>query len=487
MSNRDRRWLWSSLTRQPATSRHRIRRHVENRRFSCEPLERRHLLAATLWVDPFVTPSGNIFSTISAAVAAAHNGDTIKVEAGHTYNETVAVNKSLTLIGGQVRVAGEPTGASIISPTGFLPTGFDVTNGNVTIKNFTIQSAFVGINIEKVAPVNIAGNNFSGDAIGVVANSPAAGIAKTTVSGSQFAGYIDGIVATATARNVTISGNQFAAGSPTSTDRAAISVSGTSQSSNVQIVNNHLNGADTILIVDATKCKVDGNTILNPPSSARDAIRFGGAVTASEINGNVLVNTNSSPTIGITLFQIDFPNTDGNSGNILSGNSITGFAEGIAPTAGNHNTISGNTVAYSQSDGISVTEDSDTLSSNTVIQNQGRGIGVLGNSSKISSNTARDNLKGGISLEGSGSVSGNTANDNTRFGIQLFSSAADTVSGNIANFNSGDGIQVSFASKIQLSHNTANNNTANGFTLLFPRKTRSAQTPPKGTNRTASL
>src|SRR5262245_22848987 len=83
-------------------------------RLHFEALETRDMLAATLFVDPSVAPSGSIFAKINDAIAAAHLGDTIKVVGG-TYTENVVVDKTLTLVGGQVRVPGQ-SGASIVTP-----------------------------------------------------------------------------------------------------------------------------------------------------------------------------------------------------------------------------------------------------------------------------------------------------------------------------------------------------------------------------------
>src|SRR5262245_48029073 len=109
------------------------------RRLRLERLEDRRVLA-TLWVDPSVAPTPTILSSISAAVAAAHSGNTSNVVGG-TYQEQVDVTKSLTLIGGQVRVAGQ-SGASIIAPSDPVTSmyGFKLDANKVKVKNFTIQN-----------------------------------------------------------------------------------------------------------------------------------------------------------------------------------------------------------------------------------------------------------------------------------------------------------------------------------------------------------
>src|SRR5215510_2894767 len=138
MSRRSIHSLWNLLFGQRSFSCPKARRQFLGRnRVHFEALEDRRVLA-TLFVDPNVPASGNIFSKINDAVAAAHSGDTIKVVAG-TYNESIDVNKSLTLIGGQIRAAGEPTGRSIVAAVGADPFGFALDANNVTVKNFTIQ------------------------------------------------------------------------------------------------------------------------------------------------------------------------------------------------------------------------------------------------------------------------------------------------------------------------------------------------------------
>lgn len=69
------------------------------------------------------------YSTISAAVAAAHPGDTVEVCPG-TYTEDVIVAKSLTLIGQNATIdaAGQNNGVQVVS-------------SNVTVEGFTITNA----------------------------------------------------------------------------------------------------------------------------------------------------------------------------------------------------------------------------------------------------------------------------------------------------------------------------------------------------------
>ena len=82
------------------------------------------------------------YSTIGAAVAAASNGDTIKVCPG-TYNEGVVVNKSLTITGdpGDAN-PGPGAGAPVLDGTSLTGAGFTLATGvsNVIIEGFEIRN-----------------------------------------------------------------------------------------------------------------------------------------------------------------------------------------------------------------------------------------------------------------------------------------------------------------------------------------------------------
>jgi len=89
--------------------------------------------------------SGEPYSTIAAAVAAAQNGDTIEVQAGTYVNDYTSISKNITLqgVGGMV---------SVIS-TGLIPNGkaIFITSGNITINNFEFSGAKVFARIRQMA------------------------------------------------------------------------------------------------------------------------------------------------------------------------------------------------------------------------------------------------------------------------------------------------------------------------------------------------
>src|SRR3954468_5295156 len=112
-------------------------------------LEDRRLLAAvTRLVDDDYTPAqvnSTHFTSIQAAVDAAHPGDTIRVRPG-LYNEAVVVDKKLTLTGafapskpGANDPATNPAKASIVDPLG-SGIGFSLTANDIILQGFTIEN-----------------------------------------------------------------------------------------------------------------------------------------------------------------------------------------------------------------------------------------------------------------------------------------------------------------------------------------------------------
>ena len=138
--------------------------------------------------------SGKQFSTIAAAVSAAHNGDTIQVQAGTYVNDYATIDKNLTLqgVGGMVKMVS--TGL-IPNGKGILIINTNATSYDVTINNFEFSGA-------KVADHNGAGirhqggdlvlNNcyFHDNEDGLLSGN----LGTLTINNSEFAynGYGDG-------------------------------------------------------------------------------------------------------------------------------------------------------------------------------------------------------------------------------------------------------------------------------------------------------
>src|SRR5579883_761567 len=81
--------------------------------------------------------SGQQFSTLSAAISASHNGDTILVQAGTYTNDFATITTDVTIegVGGMVDLVATqspPNGKAILT-----------TDANVTIENVTFSGASV--------------------------------------------------------------------------------------------------------------------------------------------------------------------------------------------------------------------------------------------------------------------------------------------------------------------------------------------------------
>src|SRR5438105_13489059 len=81
---------------------------------------------------------GQQFSTITAAVAASHDGDVVQVQAGHYYDEELTINTKITLqgVGGFVK---------IYSPTPLQNSkGLIIANTDLTVDHFEFSGATTG-------------------------------------------------------------------------------------------------------------------------------------------------------------------------------------------------------------------------------------------------------------------------------------------------------------------------------------------------------
>jgi len=475
-------------------------RHKSLRRqLRFELLEDRRVLT-TLWVDPSVPPTPILFSSISAAVAAAHSGDTIKVVGG-TYQEQVDVTKPLTLIGSQVRVAGQ-SGASIVAPSDPVTSmfGFKLDANHVTVKNFTIQNEMMdGIQTSGAfAGFNILRNTFFNDAVGIALSTTSASTAATTtISGNKFtsngAGPTpqEGILSHGALANATISNNV----SSTANAVAAIEIDGMSHSVNVKIQSNRITGGQGIVVANVTKAKIDGNFIGFLADGAT-AIHLAGAVSGSEVAGNTLIASNGSSVASFGVHLDESLIATANTTDKITGNTLTtrsggngtvlGFINaGIQLENSSQNTISGNFIAFARAVGIDLfRSDSNTISSNTVTQTGlgsqigGDGIGIVltgSNNNTLSKNVANNNVSGGILVTGLNAAlaTGNVLKQNAAnfnygtqaSGISLGNANQNELLGNTANFNAREGIELSLADSNMLSGNTANGNLEDGIRL----------------------
>lgn len=176
---------------------------------------------------PVVGPVKNVqdnltFPTIQAAINAATtaDGETLEVSAG-TYNESVVVNKSLTIKGAQAGVdAGTRTidgaGESIVN--GGTQTAFTISANNVTLNGLQVMQTGNGAHTI-TTPDNYSGITLENNIVTRTANDKSAmhlyGGQNFTIRQNYFSGIYTGIVlrngnlATPVATNQKIIDNKF--------------------------------------------------------------------------------------------------------------------------------------------------------------------------------------------------------------------------------------------------------------------------------------
>jgi parallel beta-helix repeat protein len=485
--------------------------------------DRRMLSGSTWWVG---TAAGSNFADIQTAInsSSVHNGDTIKVEPG-TYSDvgfpsdTVTVNKSLTIIGGQPRVSTQ-NGPSIVTSddVGFTLKVNDITIQHFTIEPTTVSPATAGILTDSAhSGYKILDNIIENETAGVHLNTALNKSAHdSTISGNNFSPVdIDGILTDIGARNVTISNNFFSAASD-----AAIKVAGSSLSTDVDMLNNSVNGP-SILLENATDSEISGNTMSGPTGSTDPnltaAIFLGGGVTDTEVTQNAIIAVAGlTPSRTLNGIQVaPFPGTllpvnddndiawntvvganllvdgillDGATGSEVSHNSVqTCRADGIGLVAGStdnsvtHNTsnlsfngikvngsdgnsLSGNTTNNNTQDGISVNPSDNTIISGNTSNYNRVGIEIQGKNNTVTCNTTNFDNDEGILVEPSDktTVSSNTASFVASFGIFVFNSTNSTISSNAANYNGFGGIEVEDDSNAAGQKDKISDNTTNG-------------------------
>lgn len=295
--------------------------------------------AATLFVGP-----GQQFSGIQSAVNAASFGDTISVATG-TYNESVSINKRLTIVGSGASnsiVAPNPTNANV----------FNIGSGGSysSIEGFTITSAspvYTPVNIQG-SNVSVTNSKISGGSFGVTLFAGSSNITNNEIYNSLHHGVLisanDNDVANNNIHNSPNNGVQVQSGNTGNLIRGnAISSSGG--------FGIHIYGTQTTIF---------GNTITNN----QGGIFLDHNANANHVSANT-INYNADRAIFIASSDNV---VDSNSASYNNGHSIIVYSPGTG------NLINANDVQYSGENGIQLNWGT---SGNTVTNNRVEHAGRL--------------------------------------------------------------------------------------------------------------
>jgi nitrous oxidase accessory protein NosD len=256
-----------------------------------EFLENR-LAPATLHVGPTAEP----YTSIEAAVMAAHPGDTIKVDPG-IYHEHVVVDKPLTILGANANV--NPTTSTRHSEStvdgDFTGAPFDIAANNVTINGFTIVNGQNGLNAgiattSTVSGYNIADNIITGNAIGVYANSSgAATIQHNLFNANNLPGAAGGagIYSDQGTNGLVVTGNEFE--NHTQNNPIIFGISNGASNTNLTVTDNNLHdNVSGIYALAVSGGAFECNTIST--NGTGTGITFGGTDTNIDVLNNNLDN-----------------------------------------------------------------------------------------------------------------------------------------------------------------------------------------------------
>jgi hypothetical protein len=258
-----------------------------------------------------VGPGG--FPSITAALAAANQFDTIRVAPG-TYNEVVVITKTVQLLGAQAGVDArtrQTSSESIV--TSIDNTGvIQIMADNVVVDGFTVQGNTAGPGIHTF-PTNsgywIFNNIIQNNSYGLFLNTVPDPTLSTTTQVRQNVFFANDIFGNAIysqdgASNVFIESNQFNG----QHNSASINFASPTPNNQIGIIisRNAMVNDNSIALTNTQAVKVTENSLLNTQGSS---IFFGGGTDRTEIEGNILHNSVSNG-ISVTNFFSGTPNTN---------------------------------------------------------------------------------------------------------------------------------------------------------------------------------
>ena len=331
------------------------------------------------------------FTTISAAVAAAASGDTIKVCAG-IYPETVMVDKTLTFEGAKMGVDARSNRGGLAKESvvdsingAFIIAG---TVNGVTINGFTIQGAgsdavgadgieaFGGSSgltvVNNIVRDNLEGINFQNPD----PNQPAMIQHNNFINnnnGTTAEGGTGVFISNGPANSTSILQNRF-----TGHRETAINFAGSSNHSVGLVVdgNNSQNDSTFVVATNSDNAVIDSNTVSFTGSTNGTGILDFGGNNNLRIMYNTIKGGNGSGTSGINLANYSYSGVS--VGTTVTGNQVSGRYNGIrihfGPPSNTSALINGNSVIGATNVGILVEEGSsgNAITHNSVSRTAGR-------------------------------------------------------------------------------------------------------------------
>jgi len=242
--------------------------------------------ATTFVVDDDLACPGATHASIQAAVNAAAAGDTIRVCRG-VYDETVTVDKTLTLLGAQHGVdargrAAAPAQESVVNSAGGC---FNITASTVSVDGFTLTgSAGPGVEVNggsnPVDGVRVHNNIFRGNTLGINFNNSGDGasVRFNLFDSNNGAGANSGvgIYSNLELNFDALDGNRF-----TGQQTAAMVFKGGRLG--LAVTNNQLIDDAPLILERVTGARITGNTF---KGSNGDAVRFLQGVDGAVISCN---------------------------------------------------------------------------------------------------------------------------------------------------------------------------------------------------------
>ncbi len=419
----------------------------------------------------FVSPTGNDtnagtsdspFATIQHAVTTVASGGTVHVAAG-TYNENVSINKPVILDGAQSGVDARTRSGSesIISGSGGVVYTAGATTG--TIDGFTLEG-YTGSTSEIKASDVGSGWNFSNDIIDVsnggiyLDTNGVSNPTTTTISRDSFvqatpssasSGYFGGAVnmwsqASNAADNVTVSDNNFTnlsgptgavhTGSNPSCTSTGPATDPTHYAKNLTVTGNTFtdtsNDENFVVAFCTSGANITHNTVtVNDPGDTANAstgIYLGGGNYNMTISSNTLSGT-GLPAAAISDNSIFNP---GGTGDVISGNTITGWTKGVQVAGGlspapSNFSVTNNTVSGASMYGLEVLAYQGAMpGGGTVSGNHASGSGT---------DDCYDNTTGTGTVGTANSWTGNTGDTSSPSGLCQMSTAYVSPTGSDAN------------------------------------------------------